>query len=339
VKILVGDIGGTKTLLALVEGPDAASLRETRRQRFENAREDGLAPILERFLEGAADVDAAAFGIAGPVDDGVCRATNLPWVIDARALSDRVSIPHVALLNDLEAIALGVGALGDRALVTLQHGEPDPAAPAAVIGAGTGLGEAILVPDPARGLPRVLATEGGHVDFAPRDEAEMSLLRFAQARHGRVSLERIVSGVGLSLIYDHVVASGEAPASPTVEAVPGDGDRSAAIGEVGMKGDEPAARIALDRFVSLYGAAAGNLALTCLPFGGLYVAGGIAPKILDRLRDGPFLASLLDKGRMRRLLERLHVQVVTDPSVGLLGARRQALCKLGDASVCKPTRS
>jgi len=339
VKILVGDIGGTKTLLSLLEGPDAASLREARRARVLNAAEDGLAPILERFLGEVGGVDAAVFGVAGPVEDDVCQATNLPWTIDARELSARLSIPHTALLNDLEAIALGVGALGDDALVTLQTGEVDPEAPAAVIGAGTGLGEAILVPGPEGALPRVLATEGGHVDFAPRDDAEVSLLRFAQERHGRVSLERVVSGVGLSLVYDHVVASGEAPASPSVEAVPEGGDRSAAIGETGLRGDEPAARVALDRFISLYGAAAGNLALTCLPFGGLYVAGGIAPKILDRLRDGPFLESLLAKGRMRRLLERLHVQVVTDPAVGLLGARRKALCKLGDAPLRKPTPS
>lgn len=326
-RILVGDIGGTKTLLALYEGRDARALEETRRERYENASRDALGPILVDFLGRTEPVDAAVFGVAGPVEDDVCRATNLPWVIDAARIATELSIPRTALINDSEAVALGLDELSEESLVVLQDRRIEAMAPRAVLGAGTGLGEAIIIPT-GKDLPRVLATEGGHVDFAPRDEDEIALLRFALERHARVSVERVVSGPGLALIYDHVVAAKLAPPSSLFDAVPASEDRSALIGEAGARGDDEAARIALDRFVSLYGAEAGNLALKCLPFGGLYIAGGIAPKVIDALRAGHFMKSFRTKGRMTPLLDRIRVSVVMDPAVGLLGARRKALSLL-----------
>lgn len=324
-RILVGDVGGTKTLLALYEGPDARSLREVRRARFQNAAHSGLAPVLRAFVDPSESVDATVIGVAGPIDGDACTATNLPWTIDARELSQRLSVPTTALLNDFEAIALGLGELPDEALVVLQDREIDPGAPQAVIGAGTGLGEAIVVPRD-HGLPRVLPTEGGHVDFAPRDDAEIDLLRHARERFGRVSVERLVSGPGLGTIYEHIVASGEAPPSAAVRArIDAGEDAGAVIGELGATGADASASAAVKRFVSLYGVEAGNLALKSLPFGGFYVAGGIAPKLIDVVRDGTFLAAFCGKGRMEPLMDRIHVSVVMDPAVGLLGARRKAV--------------
>ncbi len=328
-RILAGDLGGTKTLLALYEGTDGAAPSEVRRERYENASRDGLAPILAEFLAGAGPLDGAVLGVAGPVEDGVCAATNLPWVIDARRLAESLSIPRVALLNDFEAVALGLAELPASSLVVLQEGRVDPRAPCAVLGAGTGLGEAILVPAGGE-LPRVLPTEGGHVDFAPRDDAEIELLRFARARFSRVCVERLVSGPGLALIYDHVIASGAARASAELPTLGPEGDKSASIARAALAGSDPAARLALERFVSLYGAEAGNLALKCLPFGGLYVAGGIAPKLIDALRAGGFVDAFRAKGRMATLLARVRVSVVMDPAVGLLGARRKALSLIAD---------
>ena len=174
----------------------------------------------------------------------------------------------------------------------------------------------------------MLSSEGGHVDFAPRDDAEIDLLRFARERFTRVSVERIVSGPGLALVYDHVVASGAAAPSPAVEAAAPGEDRSAVIGRAGLDPKDRAAHLALERFVSMYGAEAGNFALKCLPFGGLYVAGGIAPKIIAALETGGFVAAFRAKGRMESLLDRIRVSVVMDPAVGLLGARRKAVALL-----------
>lgn len=322
-RILVGDVGGTKTLLALHEGPDARSLREVRRARFENAVEDGISPILRAFVDPSSSLDAAVIGVAGPVYGDLCNATNIPWTIDAREISRQLSIAKTALLNDFEAIALGLDDLPDEALVVLQDRPIDRGAPKAVIGAGTGLGEAIVVPREC-GLPRVLPSEGGHVDFAPRDDAEIDLLRHARERFGRVSVERIVSGPGLAMIYERVVASCEAAASPAAKARLDAGeDPGAVIGE--LRASDAAASIAVKRFVSLLGAQAGNLALRALPFGGLYVAGGIAPKLVEVLEAGTFLDAFRAKAPMEALLDRIPVRVVMDSTVGLLGARRKAI--------------
>ncbi len=320
-RILAADVGGTKTIVSLFEGAPGG-WRELATRTVVSAAYPGLAPILTELLEGHdGDVDAGAFGIAGPVADDHCEATNLPWIVDARALErDVPRLGRARLLNDFEAVALGLGVLGDDQLAVLQDRPARADQPAAVLGAGTGLGEAILLPGDGA-MPRVFPTEGGHTDFPPRDEWEIDLLRFLQARHGRVSVERVVSGPGLAAIYDFLVETGRGARVPEVDDAP---DRSAAIGLRGAEGADETCAIAVRRFLGLYGAEAGNLALKCLPFGGLYVAGGIAPKLLGAIREGDFMKSFLNKGRMEKVLDQLRVMVVTEPRVGLLGSRRAA---------------
>jgi glucokinase len=335
-RILAADVGGTKTLLALFEGAPGA-LRELGRARYVGAEHAGLAPILEDFLrdhEGA--IDAAAIGVAGPVLDDRCEATNIPWTIDARALEAGGSIARATVINDFAAVSLGIGELDPDDLRVLQDRPTDPGAPVAILGAGTGLGEALVLPRPGR-LPRVLPTEGGHADFAARDELEIDLLRFLQARHGRVSVERAVSGPGLVAIHDFLLARGHAEPNELVDAR-ADDDRAAAIGELGATGEDPGCALAVERFVALYGAEAGNLALKCLPYGGLYVAGGIAPKLIGPI-EKHFMKHFREKGRMGRLLDDIRVSVVLDPRVGLLGARRAAVSLATDPDRgCDPGR-
>jgi glucokinase len=325
--LLVGDIGGTKTALSLYARDPQSGPREVAFARYVSAEYSGLGPLVRDFLgaalgdQAAPNVSAAAFGVAGPVEHGVCKTTNLPWVIDQRTLSEGLAAP-VGLINDFHAVALGIGELTAEDFVVLQPGAIDPEAPAAILGAGTGLGEALVLPTPNG--PRVVASEGGHVDFAPRTPLEVDLLRFLWKRHRRVSVERVVSGPGLHALYDFVLDSGQAVESPEIRALFASDDPSKVIGDHGLAGTDPACLRAVDMFVSLYGAEAGNLALKVLPRGGLYVAGGIAPKLIDKLRDGSFMHAFLDKGRLSSALDRLHVAVVMNPQVALLGARRLA---------------
>lgn len=319
-RVLAGDIGGTKTLLAILERQPDGRLAVLRRERYVSAEHPGLAPIVRDFLarEGVPPVARAGIGVAGPVVDGRCRVTNLPWEIDAAQIRDEFGLERVALVNDFAAVAHGLTVLGPDDLEVLQVGERDPAGPVALIGAGTGLGEALLVPTPAG--PRVLASEGGHCDLAPRDDTEIALLRFLLRRHHRVSYERIVSGPGLVTAYEFVVAEGLAPELPDTRARMAAEDRGGVIGARALAGDDPACVRAVELFLGLYGAEAGNLALKALPTGGLFVAGGIAGKLLPLIRGGGFLRAFLDKGRMSPLLAKLPLAVVTNAEVGLLGA-------------------
>jgi glucokinase len=317
-RVLAGDVGGTKTLLAVYEG-EPGDLREVRSARYESTKYAGLGDVVREMLgDGVAGVDHAAFGIAGPIRDEMVKTTNLPWEIDGRALAREIGVARVHLLNDFEAVARGIAALAPSQLAVLRDVPTDPDGPVAILGAGTGLGEAILVPT-ASG-PRVLPTEGGHTDFAPRDELEIGLLRFLLERHDRVSVERVVSGIGLASIYEFLVSRRIAAESESVRARIAREDPGAVIGELGLARTDAACARALDLFVSLYGAEAGNLALTVLPTGGLYVAGGIAPRILPAIERGAFIASFLAKGRMRSVLETIRVSVVLEPRVGILGA-------------------
>ena len=316
--LLAGDVGGTKTLLALYEKDDT-SVREVRSARYESASFHGVGPMARLFLGADVRVDRAAFGVAGPVVNDHCEATNLPWKIDARVLERDLGIPRVRLLNDFHAVALGIGALSAGDLEILQDGPVDPLGPVAIIGAGTGLGEAIVIP--TRTGPRVLPSEGGHCDLAARNELEIELLRFLLRRHARVSYERIVSGPGLVTAYEFLTSSGHAPETPAIRDEMGQNDPGAVIGGHALAGDDEACVKAVELWLSLYGAEAGNLALKVLPTGGLYVAGGIAPKLIAKMHDGTFLRAFLAKGRMTPLLERTRVSVVTNTRVGLIGAR------------------
>jgi glucokinase len=322
-RILAGDVGGTKTVLSLYERAEEG-WREVATSTFASAEHASLEPPARAFVDAhGAAVTAAAFGVAGPVAEGKSRITQLPWVIEARALGAALGTERIALVNDFEATARGLVELGPSQLVVLQPGKVTAGGHVAVLGAGTGIGEAILVPTD-RG-PRVLPTEGGHSDFAPRDELEDALLRWLRRRHpDHVSVERVISGPGLAAIHAFLVDSGLAPSAAPTLARMAEEDAGAVIGELGLRGADEACVRAVRMFVSLYGAEAGNFALKTLPTGGLFVAGGIAPKLLPLITGGLFLESFLAKGRMRPVLERVRVSVVTDPRVGIHGARALA---------------
>jgi glucokinase len=315
--ILAGDVGGTKTLLRLVS-PSGETLHQA---RFESPRFVDLSVIVEEFLRAAPSVGRpkiAAFGVAGPVVGGQSRTTNLPWQLEEGVLAERCGIERVLLLNDFEATALGVLSLPKNMFLTLQEGHPQPKGAIGVIGAGTGLGEALLFW--SDGDYRVVATEGGHADFAPRDEREIELLRFLRKRFGRVSWERVVSGQGINNIYEFLRDSGAMKESAAIAAELALEDHGAVIGRHALAGDDALCLATIDMFVASYGAEAGNLALKGLTTGGVYLTGGIAPKLLPKLQEGSFLRSYRDKGRLSLVVEKAPVHVVLDQEVALKGA-------------------
>jgi glucokinase len=300
--------------------------RVVRREAFDSRKYVSLEAVAREFLgESQPRITSAAFGIAGPIVKGRCRATNLPWVVDAQALSRKLRIRRVTLVNDLVALSLGAMEVSPRKLHVLGGaGKPKKGANVAVIAAGTGLGEAFLVWDGARFVPS--ASEGGHSDYSPRDELEVELHRFLRARFGHVSWERVLSGDGFGGIYDFFrQARGIVETSENTQAIEASPDRNAAISELGLAGkSEPASR-AIDLYVSAYGAEAGNLALKSLAAGGVFVCGNIANRMLTALGRGGFYTAFVDKGRFTAFMERIPVAVVLDPDVGLAGATRVAL--------------
>jgi glucokinase len=322
VIVLAGDIGGTKTALALFD----TTARGPVLVREDTLSSRGFATLeaaIERFLLAGPrpKIEAVCLGVAGPVVDGRCVATNLPWVIDERALASAIPAPRVRLLNDLEVAAHGVLSLPEAELRTLQPGTPRPGH-MVLIAAGTGLGEALIVRDGERRI--VIASEGGHGDFAPRDDVEEDLLRFLRKEFGRVSLERILSGPGLFNVYRFLRDTGWARESAQVAERMRAGDPSAVVSETALAGSDPMCAKALDIFVSVYGAEAGNLALKAMAVGGVFVGGGIAPRILPRLTTGAFVAAFRDKGRLGTLMEAIPVRVALDPRAPLLGAAQVA---------------
>jgi glucokinase len=313
--VLVGDVGGTKCLFS-VRRTDCAFAEE---RRYDSRAYPRFADVVRAFLDDTgARPDAACFAIAGPILGDMCRTTNLPWVIDARELERELAIPRVRLVNDFHAQALAVLVLGERDYEVLVPGVADPKGPIAVLGAGTGLGEAFLVHDGAN--HRVVASEGGHADFAPTDELEDGLLRWLRRRHHRVSYERVLSGMGLTNIYGYLreLRGGE----DAVAMRPGVAteDPNAAITRLGLAGADPVCAETLDVFCRIYGQLAGNLALSVLATGGVWLCGGIAPRLLPRLRSGGFLTAYTDKGRLSPLVAAMPVRVVTNTSSGLVGA-------------------
>lgn len=317
--ILAGDIGGTKTLLLLAElGPSGQSPLYER--RFDSGAFQDLGAMVREFLDsapGGAWPDRACFGVAGPVDGGCAKLTNLPWKLDEEHLSSVLGVP-TRLMNDFVAIGFGVEALKSEDLAVLQAGELLAGAPRVILGAGTGLGVCFAMQHGGR--YEVVPSEGGHADFAPRNEFQMGLLRYLQTSLGRVSWERVLSGAGLVQIHRYLTGSGQASISSDLAKTMAEGDAAAAISAFALSGRDPGASRALDVFVEAYGAQAGNLALTFLARGGVYVAGGIASKIMDRMIQGPFLDAFRDKGRYRAFMEKIPVYVVQNPKVGLLGA-------------------
>jgi glucokinase len=322
VRVVAGDIGGTKTAVAIADvGPDALTFERIR--TYPSARWPGLEPLVLDFLAGERRRPrVAVFGIAGPVAPGRARVTKLPWRLDEAVLAHRLGIPRVRLVNDFVAAAVGIPRVSPRKMAVVVPGRSQPGAPIGVIGAGTGLGQAVLVPADGGWTP--LASEGGHADFGPRTEREDRLVRFVRARFGRVSRDRLLSGEGLGHIYDFVKAQRRRADSPALARAFREGDRAAAISHLALSGRDGLCREALDMFVSIYGSEAGNLALQYGATGGVYVAGGIAAKILPALRKPAFRASFRNKPPLTELLSRIPVRVVREPRVGLLGAAAEA---------------
>jgi glucokinase len=326
--ILAGDIGGTNTRLALVDqSPDGMRIvvEETfpsrERPSLESALGDFLSLHRHTFTRGS-------FGIAGPVRNGRCEATNLPWVVDAKSVAERAGIARVGLVNDLVANAHGIPLLRDGDLVTLNEGAPGVGGNRALISAGTGLGEAGLVWDGAEHLP--FGSEGGHADFAPRNRLEVELLEHLAERFGRVSYERVVSGPGLVNVYRFLRDAGKDEEPPWLAEEMGLGDPAAVVSRNGLAGKSPLCVRALDLFVAVYGAAAGNLALTMMATGGVYLGGGIAPRIVTKLKEPGFMDAFRAKGRLSPLLADVPVRVIMNPKTALLGAARHAALGLDD---------
>jgi glucokinase len=329
--VLGGDLGGTKVLLGLfsVDGTQCAA---TCSRSFPSADYGDLPSIVRAFLgPDCPGIDAAVIGVAGPVTGGRARLTNLPWTVDADDLRTLLGTPSVEVINDIQATAYGVLTLPDTAFTQLSGSTPR-AGSAAVIAAGTGLGQAGLYWDGH--AHHVVASEGGHADFAPRTVLEAALCDHLRHRFGHASYERVLSGPGLVNIYEFLRDTGRGEEPPDLARRLEAHDPAAVISELALAGTAPICTQALDLFVSIYGAEAGNLALKFYAIGGVFVAGGIAPKIESKLRDGTFVAAFRDKGRMAALMETIPVRIVLEPRAGLAGAAYRAgqLAREGDAS-------
>lgn len=318
--ILVGDVGGTKTLLALYKvGEDGREC--VFKARYASADFASFNELLSLFLgqSGQTQVSLVSIGVAGMIVDGNCHATNLPWLLDHNEIQLSTGAAKVVLINDLEASAWGLLTLSERDFVELNPNAVIKPGNHAVVAAGTGLGEAIMAWDGIK--HSILATEGGHVDFAPRNAQEIELLQFMLAKYPEhVSYERLVSGEGLVNLYRFLEHVGYAPANPAVERQLQQQDAAAVIGEMAIMGTDVLCLAAVRLFCALYGAEAGNLALKCLPYAGVFVAGGIAAKILPIMAEGHFMEGFVAKGRYRDMLQRLSVKVCLEPEVALLGA-------------------
>jgi len=325
--ILAGDIGGTSARLASFEAAHG-NLRLVAEQEYPSGKYGGLSDIVEEFVAAhAIRVVCACFGVAGPVRVGRVKTPNLPWVIEDSALARQLGLDAVSLINDLEANAWGIAALGADDVLILNPGVPAAQGNAGVIAAGTGLGEAGLFWDGERHRP--FACEGGHVDFAPCNALEVDLLRHLMQKFGRVSYERVLSGPGLRNIYEFLRESGRGMETPAVVEEMRDQDAAAVIARAALENRCQLCADALALFVSIYGAEAGNVALKLLAVAGVYIGGGIAPKIVSKLQDGTFMRAFVGKGRMQPLLESIPVRVILNPKTALLGAARYAALQTG----------
>jgi glucokinase len=343
--ILAGDIGGTKTLLALYDWKDQR-VEPIRQESYWSEDYGSLEEVLTEFLEeeseGITDVDiheeptkseesktdpepsssptltGACFGVAGPVLNNICRTTNLAWVIDGKKIAQHLDLKHVRLLNDLEATACGLLELQPDELESLNSSAPaQTTGTRALIAAGTGLGEAILIWDGNR--YHVHPSEGGHSSFAPNSDIEIELLRYLRTSYLHVSYDRMVSGPGIHTIYQFLRDTQKNEPTWFAERLP-TGDPAALIAEAALTGKPEICAHALKLFISIYGGEAANLALKTLAIGGVYLGGGIAPKILPLLRDGTFMKAFFDKGRHKRLMNKIPVHVILNPNTALLGA-------------------
>jgi len=331
--ILAGDVGGTKVALALFDF-QGGSVNHRAEKRYAAKDYPGLEAIVNEFLDEnkqKGNVSAACFGVPGPVRHGVLKLTNLPWTLDSRKLSLDLGIDHLFLINDLEANGYGIPELKAEQIFTLSTGDASAAGNRALISAGTGLGEAFLVWNGKRHIP--MASEGGHTDFAPRNDDEIDLFRhLRQQLNGRVSYERVIAGVGIKSVYDFLrdVRQMEEPA--WLKERMASEDPNAVIGELGEAGTSEICSKTLDMIVAAYGAEAGNLTLKVLATGGIYLGGGIAPKILKKLQDGTFMTAFTDKGRLSDLLVQTPVRVILESRAALIGAAAFAEARAAEVS-------
>jgi glucokinase len=337
--LLAGDIGGTKTILRLVEVTEVTLTEKTfktvREAQYTSASFPDLVPMVREFLAQDKYIkpQSACFAIAGPVVNNTCKLTNLNWVLDTQRLELELEIPRISLLNDFAANSFGILGLKDFDVHTLQEGAARENSPIAVIGAGTGLGEAFLVPQGKK--YQIFASEGGHTDFAPRNDLEMELLKYLQAKLKieHISVERVVSGQGIVSIYQFLrdgnyeeessaigdkIRLWEQESKKTI-------DPASIISQAAFKQSDRLSEKTMDIFIRAYGAETGNLALKLLSYGGIYIAGGIAAKILPLMQDGRFLETFQDKGRVGTLIEKIPVHIVLCPQVGLVGSVLYAL--------------
>jgi glucokinase len=334
--IIAADIGGTKTNVALLEPPrghgDANKPSVlVARAKYQSSQHSGLTSILSDFLStydiAPRSVRRVCAGVAGPIVEGHVETPNLPWTVDAGELKKALGVGAVTLINDLEATAERAATLTEADVFVLNRGRRPTGTitNGSVIAAGTGLGMAVLHPIDGAWWP--VPSEGGHVDLAPRDEVEMDLLRYLLRRHRRVSVERVVSGPGLLTLYEFFVERKEqTPNADVLAALAApDADAPRIVSEAALEGRCPVADRALDLFVSFYGSCAGNLGLMAVSTGGVFVGGGIAPKILDRLKAGGFMEAFTNKGRLSPLLELMPVHVILDSDAALMGAARRAV--------------
>jgi glucokinase len=331
--ILAGDVGGTKVHLALFDFTDG-DLKHLRDQQYPAKEYSGLEEIVREFIV-TEKITAACFGVPGPVRDGRLRLTNLPWTLDSRELAAHLKIDYVFLINDLQANGYGIAELSADQIYTLSEGDARQIGNRALISAGTGLGEALLIWDGRDYVP--YPSEGGHSDYAPRNEDEIDLLRFLMQKYnGRISFERVVSGQGLTNCFEFLRDVRGVDVSANLAERMTKEDPNAVITELGLAAKSEICEKALDLFVSAYGAEAGNLALKVLSVGGLYVGGGIAPRILEKLKDGAFMKAFADKGRLSQLLLHMPVRVILESRTALIGAAAYAEARAAELSGISP---
>lgn len=315
---LAADIGGTKTHLNIYQ-IENEKLIVVKDQKYKSHEHPNLESIVQDFLKDFnGHIERACFGIAGPIHDQVCKATNLPWVVDGKKMQKELKIDKVFLINDLEANAYGIKKLNPEDFFVLNKGEASSKGNLALISAGTGLGEAGFYFDGKETHP--FPSEGGHADFAPRDAVEIELLKYLQGKYGHVSYERILSGPGFFDLYLFYTECLKFPKCAKVESREVKSDPSRIISEAAIEGKDKTCEEVMHRFVSIYGAESGNLALKFLALGGVYIGGGIAPKILEKMKNGPFLSSFINKGRFEGVLKNIPIKVILDENTALKGA-------------------
>ena len=334
--ILAGDVGGTKVHLALYNfaGGRLSAVREHKFPALEYATlDDVVRAFLAQNTEKPEQIAAACFGCPGPVKDGRLKLTNLPWTLDARDLQRSLGIEHIFLINDLEANGYGIPELAAESLVTLHEGDKAAVGHRGLVSAGTGLGECLLIWDAKTQRHVPLPSEGGHCDFAPRNDREIALLNYLiRTLKGRVSFERVVSGLGIKNVYAFLRDDQKMDEPAWLREQMAAEDPNAVIGRCGEDGSSEICAETLRIFVSSFGAEAGNVALKVLASGGIYLGGGIAPKILKTMQDGVFMQAFLDKGRLSPVLEAMPVRVILDDACALLGAAAYAEARAAEIS-------